>query len=123
MEYTFILTLFFVFVSISFASEDVLSYCNKDNIDCKNYIQSGIIDESLNELDEEDSRLIEQIRQRILPIPSAGKINLYKRHKRNKQIIRVSFSQILQIGLERQMSLCQKAVLIELSIRRGLNSR
>jgi hypothetical protein len=88
MEYTFILTSFFVFVSISVASEDVLNYCNKDNINCKNYIQSGIIDESLNELDEEDSRLIEQIRQRILPIPSAGKINLYKRHKRNNQIIR-----------------------------------
>jgi hypothetical protein len=78
MKYSFVSTFVFVLISISikvsFASE-VFAHCDKnDNIDCNGSQQSGTIDESLNDLDQEDPRLIEEIRKRLLPVPSAGKI-------------------------------------------------
>jgi hypothetical protein len=81
MKYPFASTfvfavLFSISTKVSFASEDVVDdHCDKENnIDCNGSHQSGTIDESLNDLDQEDPRLIEEIRKRLLPVPSAGKI-------------------------------------------------
>jgi len=54
---------------------DYVKFCEKDNLDeCENSVQLqiGIIDESLNQLDQEDFSLIEAIKKRLLPIPAAG---------------------------------------------------
>ena len=78
MKFCFISKFFFLLISISlqvsFGIDIVEDYCDKYDTDCKNFIQSGIIDETLNEFDQEDPRLIEGIRKRLLPIPSAGNI-------------------------------------------------
>ena len=60
---------------VSIADDDTTKFCEKDNLDdCENSVklQIGIIDESLNQLDQEDFSLIEAIKKRLLPIPAAG---------------------------------------------------
>jgi hypothetical protein len=78
----FFAVLFSISTKVSFASEDVVDdHCDKENnIDCQSSHQSGTIDESLNDLDQEDPRLIEEIRKRLLPIPSAGKMKCSGSH-------------------------------------------
>ena len=58
---------------VSIADDDCVKFCEKDNLDdCENSVklQFGIIDESLNQLDQEDFSLIEAIKKRLLPIPA-----------------------------------------------------
>ena len=55
-------------IEVSISSE----FCEKDNVDCENSDESGNIDESLNKFGQEDPSLIEEIKKRILPVPSAG---------------------------------------------------
>ena len=46
-----------------------LDSCNKDDVFCE---PGFLIDESLNQLQQDDSRLIEEIRKRLMPIPPFG---------------------------------------------------
>ena len=44
--------------------------CSKDGLDCS----VGLIDPALNSLDQEDPKLVEEIKKRLGPIPPPGKI-------------------------------------------------
>jgi hypothetical protein len=74
-QFCLVLVALLLLSDVSIADDDTTKFCEKDNLDdCENSVklQIGIIDESLNQLDQEDFSLIEAIKKRLLPIPAAG---------------------------------------------------
>ena len=88
--------------TISASEEDDHEFCTSDSCsetaDDDNTEVAGVIDRSLNGLDQADSRLVEAVRKRFLVAPAADrKLNLSLGVMDNPNLLRGQFGQPIEV--------------------------